>query len=62
MDKSMLALLSGFSIPPGLLLALHRAYKPKVNDVYKSIPLISYRNVAGIKVDKVPYKPLQTID
>lgn len=56
MDKSMLALLSAFYIPPGLLLALHRAYKPKVNDIYKSSPLIRYRNVAGIKVEKVPYK------
>lgn len=62
MDKSMLTLLSGFYIPPGFVLAVRRAYKPKVNHVYKSSPLVHYFNVAGLKVQKVPYNPLQTID
>lgn len=55
MDKSMLALLSGFCIPAGLLLALHSASRPKVNDVYKSSPLLRYFNIAGIKVKNIPY-------
>jgi len=57
MDKSMLTLLSGFFIPPGVLLAIHRAYNPKVNHISKSSPFIRYINVAGIKVEKVPYTP-----
>lgn len=57
MDKSMLALLSGIFIPAGVLLALHReASHNKVNIVYKPSPLLRYINVAGIKVEKVPYK------
>lgn len=55
MDKSMVALLSGFCIPPVLALAIHMAYKPKMNEIYKSSPLLRYINFAGIKVEKRPY-------
>lgn len=55
MDKSLLLILPGFCINPVLADAIRRAKQPKVNDIYKSSPLLRYYNVAGIKVEKVPY-------